>query len=522
MTEQDRYNIEMTEYLLKKSQTDVESSEAEPDYEFINLQVDQKQIIQRRNSSFHKVKSLFIDYTEKHELEQKFLMKLDFFLLSSATLGYLVKNLNQNNISTAYVNGMDEYYHMDQNQFNYLSTCWSIGYFIGQIISAYLLHLFPPRLFLGSLEIIWGLLTLCMVYSTTLNSVYILRFLIGLAESAFFPSTEYLLGSWYNSDELTKRSTLFALSSSFARIITGPIQVLILEWFNEDSKFKPFQYLFIFDVLVSIPIGLLTIIFNPDTPRTTKSWYWNSNDKLVALERVRRSGALSSSHNSGSVNFERIKGFLKSKETYLFPIVFICYNNSGLNSIALTTYLRDDLHYSPTKYNLYPSIIAILSMFVALFVGYLSDHFKGAKNYVFIASYFLCVGTGSFILSFFWDDIAVWFHILLYFVISVPSSYGQPQIFSWINRSLVHDDLKRHFIVVLTNTLPYLTSVVHIIVWDTRQQPRFKLGFMYNIFLSAVGIVATFFTLNYTRQRFLSSERSRYGSGSSFESIEEL
>lgn len=35
-----------------------------------------------------------------------------------------------------------------------------------------------------------------------------MRFFIGLAESTFYPGMQYIIGSWYRKDELSKRSCL--------------------------------------------------------------------------------------------------------------------------------------------------------------------------------------------------------------------------------------------------------------------------------------------------------------------------
>lgn len=46
------------------------------------------------------------DDPDKSKEEKWFLFKLDVFLLSSACLGYFSKNLDQSNISNAYVSGV--------------------------------------------------------------------------------------------------------------------------------------------------------------------------------------------------------------------------------------------------------------------------------------------------------------------------------------------------------------------------------------------------------------------------------
>lgn len=52
------------------------------------------------------------DDPDKPKEEKRFLLKLDFFLLTYACLGYFCKNLDQANISNAYVSGMKESLNM--------------------------------------------------------------------------------------------------------------------------------------------------------------------------------------------------------------------------------------------------------------------------------------------------------------------------------------------------------------------------------------------------------------------------
>jgi len=46
------------------------------------------------------------DDPDKSAEDKRFLLKLDFFLLTSACLGYFSKNLDQANVSNAYVSGV--------------------------------------------------------------------------------------------------------------------------------------------------------------------------------------------------------------------------------------------------------------------------------------------------------------------------------------------------------------------------------------------------------------------------------
>jgi ACS family pantothenate transporter-like MFS transporter len=56
------------------------------------------------------------DDPDKSAEEKRFLLKLDFFLLSYGCLGYFCKNLDQANLNNAYVSGMKESLKMNGSQ----------------------------------------------------------------------------------------------------------------------------------------------------------------------------------------------------------------------------------------------------------------------------------------------------------------------------------------------------------------------------------------------------------------------
>ena len=82
----------------------------------------------------------------------------------------------------------------------------------------------PFRL-LSVVEIIWGLLTFCLSQCNTAGQMYGVRFLVGLAESTFYPGMQYLIGSWYRSDELGKRSCIFHTCSAIATMVSTRISL---------------------------------------------------------------------------------------------------------------------------------------------------------------------------------------------------------------------------------------------------------------------------------------------------------
>lgn len=83
------------------------------------------------------------------------------------------------------------------DQYNYFQTLWTIGYTVGMIPSQVILTYIRPSLWLPSVEISWAIITFCFAAVKNYKHVYVLRLLLGLAESPFYVGGMTLLGSWY-------------------------------------------------------------------------------------------------------------------------------------------------------------------------------------------------------------------------------------------------------------------------------------------------------------------------------------
>ncbi|KAL1640896.1 hypothetical protein SLS58_006512 [Diplodia intermedia] len=157
--------------------------------------------------------------------EEKWLIrKLDIFILTYSCLTFFIKYLDQTNISNAYVSGMKEELGLYGNELNLMTTYYNIGYILGAPISNLILTITPPRLHLPSCLLTWSLFVLGLHRAQTASQIYILRFFIGLFESAALPGLHYVIGSWYRVSELGRRSALFVISGVLGQMFSGYLQ----------------------------------------------------------------------------------------------------------------------------------------------------------------------------------------------------------------------------------------------------------------------------------------------------------
>jgi ACS family pantothenate transporter-like MFS transporter len=181
-----------------------------------------------------------------HE-ERAFITKLDTFLITILSLGYFIKNLDQTNISNAFVSGMKEDLVMNGNEINLIDTAWTIGYVVGQLPSQIVLTKVRPSIWVPSCELVWTMLTFTLAAAKTSNHVIVIRFFIGLTESIFYPAAHTILGSWYKPSELGKRACIFHASSAVASMFSGYLQAAVYKGLNGVHGFAGWQWLFVSD-----------------------------------------------------------------------------------------------------------------------------------------------------------------------------------------------------------------------------------------------------------------------------------
>ncbi|KAK9329874.1 hypothetical protein V1520DRAFT_154493 [Lipomyces starkeyi] len=96
-------------------------------------------------------------------------------------LSYMIKSLDQKNVSNAYVSGMKQALHVDGNEYNYFTTLFNCGYLVGSIPAQMSLSLVPPLIMIPSCEVFWTIMVMLLSRASSAKYIYISVFQ-GMAE----------------------------------------------------------------------------------------------------------------------------------------------------------------------------------------------------------------------------------------------------------------------------------------------------------------------------------------------------
>ncbi|KAI9924547.1 hypothetical protein MW887_006820 [Aspergillus wentii] len=428
------------------------------------------------------------DTFDKSPEERRLLFKLDSAILTFASLGYFIKYLDQVNINNAFVSGMKEDLGLYSNELNYMQACWTVGYVIGEIPSNILLTRIRPRYWIPAMELLWTVLTFSLSRCNTPTQFYVLRFFVGLAESTFYPGMQYIIGSWYRKDELAKRSCIFHTSSGIASMFSGYLMDAVYR-LGGRGGFKGWQWLFVIDGVISLPVALLGFLVLPDVPEISNPWYLSQKEVELSQKRMEMEGR----KNRGPYTKAKLKKIFSSWHIWLLTILYIAFNNGATGGQPVfQQYLKDSTHpkYSISQINSYPTTTNAVQVVTTLIYAWTSDSILDGRRWPPII-FGAVVNIISYVSLAIWDIPTGWKWTC--YIIS-GAGYGlSGLLMAWAHEICSEDNEERSLVIGSMNEMAYVFQAwLPLVVWQQIDAPQYRKGFITVTIMSVILIITTF------------------------------
>src|SRR5438552_10923673 len=101
-----------------------------------------------------------------------------------------------------------------------------------------------------------GTISVAMIFIHSTSAFYTLRFLLGAAESGFFPGVVYYLSHWYPEAQRARAIAAFMTAVPVSGVIGGPLSGVLLT-LNGVSGLAGWQWLFLVEGLPAVLLGLI-------------------------------------------------------------------------------------------------------------------------------------------------------------------------------------------------------------------------------------------------------------------------
>jgi ACS family tartrate transporter-like MFS transporter len=202
------------------------------------------------------------------DIEKRTIRKLRTRIIPFVFVLFVIAVLDRNNIGFAALT-MNKDLAISSQQYGLVAGIFFFGYFIFEIPSNLLLHKMGARVWIARILVSWGIVAILTGFVHAAFHLYVLRFLLGVAEAGYFPGIVLYLTYWFRQRELAHTVALFLTANAVANIVGAPLSGVILDrahWFGVAS----WRWLLILEGVPAVLGGVLTYFLLPGRPAESK------------------------------------------------------------------------------------------------------------------------------------------------------------------------------------------------------------------------------------------------------------
>lgn len=194
--------------------------------------------------------------------------KITWKIIPFVFILYVISYLDRANIGYAALQ-MNQELALSSEAFGFISGIFFIGYFLFEVPSNVMLNRYGARIWIARILITWGIVSVDCGFVQTANQLYVLRFLLGVAEAGFFPGVIVYLTHWFRARELATTVALFTAAIPVSYIIGAPLSTWIMDtvhWFG----WSGWRWMLVLEGAPAVLGGIACFLFLKDKPKDAR------------------------------------------------------------------------------------------------------------------------------------------------------------------------------------------------------------------------------------------------------------
>jgi len=294
------------------------------------------------------------------ELEARVAVKLRWRILPFVMLLYFISFLDRVNVGFAAFS-MNKALGLTPAMFGFGSGIFFAGYIVFQVPSNLILLRMGARRWIARVVVAWGVVSMASAFVVGPHSFYVMRFMLGLAESGFFPGTLLYLSFWFPDRQRAQAIAAFMAAAPLSSAIGSPISGALME-LPAFAGLANWQWLYLIEALPAILLGFVALKVLADTPEQAA---WLGADerewltKTLAAERA--------THTQHENSAAAVWAVLRDPRMLAIALVY-SGTSAGLYSLGFwSPLLIKQFGYSAMTVgwlNALPSVVAVVGMVI--------------------------------------------------------------------------------------------------------------------------------------------------------------
>lgn len=325
------------------------------------------------------------------------------------------------------------------------------------------------------------------------ETVYALRFLLGMLSATSWPGITALLFNWYTPNELAVRLAIFGVSDVAGAMFLGIIQAELYRNMNGTLGLAGWQWLFIISGVLTVIIGSFGLIAVPDSPANTRAIYLSAAERKLACERIERYGTEPARLVSFKVVLQKTALLLRHPTTWLYIAAFSQSMWAAKVNQYIMLYLEQvrgadgNLLYDTYQVNIIPLGGYALQIVSVIGFNALGD-WKHWRWQIHIGLSLVHIVATSLLAA--WPD-SHGVIMFAFFLSYCTLASAAPAIIAWVSEILRAEPEARAIVVGLAVVIVYVGhATIPLGIWKVSDAPQYPKGYPTAIGLTIGGMIA--------------------------------
>ena len=320
--------------------------------------------------------------------------KVSWRLLPLLMLCYAVAYLDRVNVSYARLQ-MGAELDFSGQVYAWGAGVFFIGYCLCGLPGNLLLEKIGARKTLLRIMLCWGVTAAAGAFVREPFEFYVIRFLLGVFEAAFFPGVILYLTYWFPSARRARVIAIFASGALMAGMVAGPLCGAMLQLLHHSGGLSGWQWLLVLQGLPAVLLAVAAYCYLDDAPHDAR-WLSSFEQQMIAQDLERDEAALNSDNTDED-----------DEPPSLFAILWLLLREPAIALLAVANLLLMGASYAllvwspalmqqwgagdplqPGLLAAIPNLAGVIGMIV---IGYDSDRRRERRGH-FIACMVLAVG----------------------------------------------------------------------------------------------------------------------------------
>ncbi|KAL7776530.1 hypothetical protein CFE70_006946 [Pyrenophora teres f. teres 0-1] len=285
----------------------------------------------------------------------------------------LVIKLDRQAFANAYVAGLREDLNLKGNEYSILLSMFTAGSVVGQIPHGLIIQKVRPSIWLPLTLTLWSGMTMCSAACKNYEQLCVVRFFQGFLEASVYSGSIYVLGSWYKPSEMAKRAAIFTAVGQVGSMFAGIMMTAMHKTMEGHAGLKGWQWVFLINGLMGIPISVFGFFTFPDLPESTKAKYLSKQEIQFAIKRL--PPKKSDTHN---IEFKSlVKRVLMTPTIYIlagYSLISVMLEAFAFQGMFLLWLKYHKKRFSQSAINTYPLGIQAVAIVSQILAGAFIDH----------------------------------------------------------------------------------------------------------------------------------------------------